>query len=111
MGERLPLVEQIADQFFVSEEEVNKIISFIQKNRNSKGIYIATDTSNIKTIQLSLTTETFHTLLYTQGELFLKGLLAYYQQEEKFEKCKLIIDAFNLHNSFDIGKPLTTKIE
>lgn len=103
-------IEQIKSMI-VSDEEVEKILSFIKENKNSKGLYIADDEWNFKTIQLSLSTEKYHTLLYTQGERFLKGLLAYYQQEEKFEKCQLIIEAFNQHNSFDNDTPLTTEIE
>ena len=92
----------------VSTHEFKKILLFIIENENSRGCYI--HIGDVKSIHLSLCMEKYSTLLYTQGERFLKGLLAYYQQEEKYEKCTKIIAAIEQHNSFDNDNKLSTDI-
>ena len=97
----------------VSTKELRKILTFIHDNEVSKDCYMDKYSNGViqrGIIQINLSTENYSSLLYTQGERFLKGLLAYYQQEEQFEKCTKIVAAIQQHNSFDNDNKLTTNL-
>lgn len=92
-----------------SEVTLTRILIYNIRETNPDAVKFVVNESTVKSLLFALKIQSYDTILYSYGHLFLLELLKKFEELEKYEDCHLIITTILEHNKYTYDN-LTTKI-